>query len=105
MRMDNETFRLKAENLLAAAKVGEDGRCDQDVMAELEQMAATPRKVRYFLKADSTHPDDALQEHCYRLVMGRVRSEHDVSDLERHIRHLYHDDREHAKAFLGRLVH
>ena len=61
MRMDNETFRLKAENLLAAVKKGDDGSYDQAVMAELEQMAATPRKARYFLKAVSTHPDEAVQ--------------------------------------------
>lgn len=104
MRMDNETYRLKAENLLAAVKVDGNGGYDEEVMAELEQMAATPRKVRYFLKAVSTHSDDAVQEHFYRLVMSRVRSEHDVSDLERHIRHMYYENREHAKAILARLT-
>ncbi len=104
MRMDNETFRLKAENLLGTVKDEETGDYDKRVMAELEQMAATPRKVRYFLKAVSTHPDDALQELFYRRVMARVRSEHDTSDLERHIRHMYYEDREHAKAMLARLT-
>lgn len=104
MRMDNETFRLKAENLLGAVKTGDDGGYDEDVMAELGKMAATPRKVRYFLKAVSTHPDDSLQVYFYRRVMSRVRSEHDTSDLERHIRHMYYENREHAKEILAQLT-
>src|SRR5690606_13321486 len=35
---------------------------------------------------------------------SRVRSEHDASDLERHIRHMFYEDREHAKAMLARLA-
>lgn len=103
MRMDNETFRLKVESLLGNVR-SEDGGFDPEVMAELERLSATPRKVRYFLKAVSSHPDAELQERFYRRVMARVRSEHDTSDLERHIRHMFYEDREHAKAILARLA-
>ncbi len=103
MRMDNETFRLKVESLLGNVR-SEDGGFDSEVMAELERLAATPRKVRYFLKAVSSQPDVELQERFYRRVMARVRSEHDSSDLERHIRHMFYEDREHAKAILARLA-
>jgi len=104
MRMDNETFRLKVESLLGNLRPGGGDGWSREVMAELERLAATPRKVRYFLKAVSTHGDIGVQEHFYRRVMSRVRAEHDVSDLERHIRHMFYEDREHAKAILARLA-
>ena len=66
MRMDNETFRLKVENLFGSLRSAEGDGVDRMVMAELEQLAATPRKSRYFLKAVAAQDDPALQEHFYR---------------------------------------
>jgi len=43
MRMDNETFRLKVENLFNSLRT--DGGFDRTVLAELEQLALTPRRA------------------------------------------------------------
>jgi len=103
MRMDNETFRLKVENLFSSLRAAGDG-FDRAVMAELEQLAVTPRKSRYFLKALSQQSDPELQDHFYRLVLSRVRSDQDASDVERHIRHMFYTNRDEAKATLARIA-
>ena len=104
MRMDNETFRLKVENLFGSLRTAQEEGNDRVVMAELEQLAATPRKSRYFLKAVAAQEDPALQEHFYRLVFARVKSDQEASDLERHIRHMFYTNREEAKAMLARVA-
>lgn len=104
MRMDNETFRLKVENLLGSVRTDNGDGYDPEVVRELEQLATTPRRTRYFLRAVSSQADPELEERFYRMVMGRVRSEQEVSDLERHIRHMFYTDREHAKAILAKLA-
>lgn len=103
MRMDNETFRLKVENLLGSLRSAEGDGFDRAIMAELERLAATPRKSRHFLKAVAAHEDPALQEHFYRLVFSRARTDQEASDLERHIRHMFYTNREEAKAMLARI--
>jgi hypothetical protein len=104
MRMDNETFRLKVENLFNSLRSADGDGTSRMIMAELEQLAATPRKSRYFLRAVAAQDDPALQEHFYRLVFSRVRTDQEASDLERHIRHMFYTDREHAKAILARVA-
>ena len=104
MRMDNETFRLKVENLFGSLRSAQGDGYDRAIMAELEQLAATPRKSRYFLKAVAAQEDPGLQEHFYRLIFSRVRSDQEAGDLERHIRHMFYTDREEAKAMLARVA-
>lgn len=104
MRMDNETFRLKVENLLGSLRSAEGDGFDRAVMAELERLAATPRKSRHFLKAVAAQQDLELQEYFYRLVFSRARNDQEASDLERHIRHMFYTNREEAKAMLARVA-
>lgn len=103
MRMDNETFRLKVENLFASVR-SSDGGLDPGVMAQLEKLAATPRKGRYFLQAASSQSDPGLEEHFYRLVFSKVKSDQDAGELERHIRHMFYHKRERAKELLGKIA-
>lgn len=102
MRMDNETFRLKVENLFNSLRT--DGGFDRTVLAELEQLALTPRKSRYFLKAVAAQDDPEVQDHFYRLVLSRVRTDQEAGDIERHIRHMFYTNREQAKATLSRVA-
>lgn len=104
MRMDNETFRLRVENLFASVRSDDNGKLDPAVVAELTRLATAPRKARHFLKVVSSQADDQLQEHFYRIVFTAARTDADINDLERHIRHMYYEDREHAKAILARVM-
>lgn len=104
MRMDNETFRLRVENLFAAVRKDDNGTLDDGVMAELSRLARAPRKARHFLKVVSEHEGADLQEHFYRLIFGGAKGEADTSDLERHVRHMFYEDREHAKSMLARIA-
>lgn len=104
MRMDNETYRLRVENLFASVRPEEEEALDPTVMAELTRLAAAPRKARHFLKVVASQKDPELQEHFYRLVFAAAKSEADAGDLERHIRYMFYEDREHAKAILARIA-
>lgn len=103
MRMDNETYRLRVEGLLGELRSeGED--LTSEVAAELERLALTPRKARYFLRALlTTEQSDRVQIHFYRLVMEAARSKDAYSDLERHIRHAFYEAREQTKAVLAEI--
>lgn len=103
MRMDNETFRLKVENLFASVRSSEGG-LDPGVMAQLEKLAATPRKGRYFLQAASAQSDPELEEHFYRLVFSNAKGDQDAVELERHIRHMFYNRRERVKELLGKIA-
>ncbi|HEX6971635.1 MAG TPA: hypothetical protein VF234_05410 [Limnochordia bacterium] len=101
MRMDNETYRLKAENLLARL-VTDEGEWDPDVRAELEELALAPRKTRYFLKALAGTPVP-VQVHFYRHVLARADRDEMIADLERQIRHRFYEARDEAKQVLAEL--
>lgn len=103
MRMDNETYRLKAEGLLGELKrSGND--LNSEVAAELGRLALTPRKARYFLRALlTTEQNHAVQVHFYHLVLSAARSKDAYVDLERHIRHAFYEAREETKAVLAEM--
>ena len=103
MRMDNETFRLKVENLFASVRSSE-GALDPAVMAQLEKLAATPRKGRYFLQAASAHGDPELEERFHRLVFSLAKTDQDAAELERHIRQMFYQKRERAKELLAKIA-
>lgn len=105
MRMDNETYRLRVEGLIARLKKGDNGEMDPNVRAQLEELAVMPRKARYFLKAlASSGQDQDVQVHFYRHIMTHARPDDIVSDLERHVRHSFYEAREEAKQILSRLT-
>lgn len=101
MRMDNETYRIRVQDLLGKL-VGEDGQWDPEVRRRLEELAVQPRKVRHFLNALVDSPKD-IQLHFYRLVLARVESKDAVSDLERHIRQRFYSSREEIKDIIASL--
>jgi len=102
MRMDNETYRLKVENLF-------DMLCEKenvwrpDVQSSLEELALSPRKGRYFLRVVSMQPQP-VQVHFYSVYMTRALRDDSIQDLERHIRHMFYEEREEAKAILAQVV-
>lgn len=99
MRMDNETYRLKVESLFDLLR-GENGVWKPDVQAELEQLAVSPRKGRYFLRVVSAQPRD-IQVYFYQFFMRRCQRDDAIADLERHIRHMFYENREEAKSVLA----
>lgn len=103
MRMDNETYRLKVEGILAELRAQETP--DEELWAEAERMALMHRKARHFLKALQTSglPDET-RHHFYRLIMEQTPAPESVSDLERHIRHSFYEAREQAKADLAAIA-
>ncbi|HHW09227.1 MAG TPA: hypothetical protein GXX29_04575 [Firmicutes bacterium] len=102
MRMDNETYRLKVENLFTLLP-GENGSWRQDIQSELEHLALSARKGRYFLRVVSTQPRP-VQLHFYGHYMARSKNQDAFTDLERHIRHMFYESREEAKEMLAALV-
>lgn len=104
MRMDNETFRIRVENLFLSLEDAEKEHRRPETMAELTRLAGAPRKTRHFLKVVSEQGDLDLQEHFYRYVFSRAHDEHDINDLERHVRHMFYENREHAKVMIARFV-
>lgn len=103
MRMDNETYRLKVEGLLG--ELGGDLATRSDALAELEQLALTPRKARYFLKAlSATAQPLPVKAHFYRIVMAKARSKDVYADLERQIRHAFYESRDEAKELVAGLL-
>lgn len=100
MRMDNETYRLKVEGLLGYLR--REGSLDSDAGKELEALALMPRKARYFLKALVTtqQPRD-IHVHFLRCLMAQAKTEDVHRDLERHIRHMFYENREEAQAVLA----
>lgn len=100
MRMDNETYRIRVQDLLGKLKV--NGDWDPETQRRLEELAVQPRKSRYFLRAVSDRSQD-VQVHFYRLVLGRVRTKDAVADLERHIRQRFYEDREAIKQVISLL--
>src|SRR5690554_1676209 len=101
MRMDNETYRIRVQDLLGKLSVN-GGEWDEETLRRLEDLAVQPRKSRYFLRAVSDRPVD-VQTHFYKLVLGRVKSKDSVADLERHIRQRFYESREQIKEVLSLL--
>lgn len=102
MRMDNETYRLKVENMFSLL-VEKDGQWKPEVQAELEHLALSARKGRYFLRVVGDQPR-AMQVYFYRFFLSRAKRDDAVLDLERHIRHMFYEAREEAKAILAEVV-
>lgn len=102
MRMDNETYRLKVENMFSLL-AEKDGSWKPEVLTELEHLALAARKGRYFLRVVGTQPR-TFQIHFYRYYMSRARREDSIVDLERQIRHMFYETREEAKEILAELV-
>jgi predicted DCC family thiol-disulfide oxidoreductase YuxK len=102
MRMDNETYRLKVENLFDMLR-DEENVWRPEVQSALEQLALSPRKGRYFLRVVSVQPQ-AVQAHFYSIYMQRAHRDDSIQDLERHIRHMFYEAREDAKAVLAQVV-
>lgn len=102
MRMDNETYRFKVENLFNLLQ-SEGDTWHPTIQADLEHLALSPRKGRYFLRVVSTQPRD-VQLHFYRFYMRRAQREDAIQDLERHIRHMFYEAREDAKEVLAQLA-
>ena len=103
MRMDNETYRLRVEALLRELGREEDPFASK-ALAELERLALTPRKARYFLRALlATEQSESVQVHFYRLIMEAARNKNAYSDLERHIRHAFYEAREQTRSVLSQV--
>jgi HEAT repeat protein len=102
MRMDNETYRLKVESYFELL-YGEGEKMRQDILTEIEKLAMSPRKGRYFLRVVANQKRFA-QVYFYRYFMQHARHEDAFTDLERHIRHMFYEDREAAKALLAEVV-
>lgn len=103
MRMDNETYRLRVEALLRELGREEDA-LSSEALAELERLALTPRKARYFLRALlATEQSEPIQVHFYRLIMEAARTKNAYSDLERHIRHAFYEAREVTRSVLAQV--
>lgn len=101
MRMDNETYRLKVEGLLGYLRQ-QGFEAAADACAELEALALMPRKARYFLKAlVATQQPREIHAHFLRYVMENARTQDVYADLERHIRHLFYENREEAQALVA----
>ncbi len=99
--MDNETYRIRVEDLFRDLMTPE-GAMDDEVRQQLEQLALLPRKARYFLRVLNDQPTD-VQAHFYRLILSRVKEREFYGDLERHIRHRFYEAREQIKELLGQL--
>ncbi|HLT59207.1 MAG TPA: hypothetical protein VKZ69_10630 [Limnochordales bacterium] len=101
-RMDNETYRIRVEDLFRELVV-EDGTVDEEVRAQLEQLALLPRKTRYFLRVLNDQPTE-VQVPFYRLILSRVKDKDFYGELERHIRHRFYEARDQIKEILGQLA-
>ena len=100
MRMDNETFRLKVENLFNSLRT--DGGFDRG-SRRAGAARSHAEKEPLFPQGRSRARRPRVQDHFYRLVLSRVRTDQEAGDIERHIRHMFYTDREQAKATLSRV--
>ncbi|HEY8417497.1 MAG TPA: hypothetical protein VIK93_05630 [Limnochordales bacterium] len=100
--MDNETYRIRVEDLFRDL-VAEDGTVDEEVRRQLEQLALLPRKTRYFLRVLNDQPT-AVQVPFYRLILSRVKDKDFYGELERHIRHRFYEARDQIKELLAQMA-
>lgn len=116
-RMDNETYRIRVEDLFrnlytdepTVAVAGEKSsgevpapRLDESVRQQLQQLALLPRKARHFLRVLNDQPLE-VQKDFFRYVLQNVKEKDFPKDLERHIRHRFYEDREPFKKLLATL--
>lgn len=100
-RMDNETYRIRVEDLFRDL-YDEDGKLNEAVKAQLQQMALLPRKTRHFLRVLNDQPVP-VQVEFYRFVLKEVKGPDFYKDLERHIRHRFYEARDEIKEILAAL--
>lgn len=116
-RMDNETYRIRVEDLFrslyeqetSAAASGTDTsvdgaprRVDEAVRKQLQELALLPRKARHFLRVLNDQPVD-VQGDFFRYVLQNVKEKDFHKDLERHVRHRFYEAREQFKRLLATL--
>ncbi len=101
-RMDNETYRIRVEDLFRELH-DEEGQPNEAVKAQLKELALLPRKTRHFLRVLNDQPLQ-VQTEFYLHVLREVKAPDFYKDLERHIRHRFYEAREEIKQLLASLT-